>query len=264
MAAFDGHFVRVAACSEELQRRGRQIRRMMLPLAEAELRHGLPVTVGSGAQRGIILRSDTFVELGSPEAGSCGFTLWTDKPSVVCDGRVTLFGPDIPEAPTRSLPFGQVLLVAGTQLGRDEHAAIAQAQYVADQIEGYMLRSSSRQLWARVSKDAAARGFCFETLGRALMAIFKSTLTAVQAMEILFVTSAKEDLAPLQKIAEDVGEVGSEIVREHWKAKGYDLDCDLHCGSCGEKDVCEDIRKIAAAQVRAARKGRPASTAANA
>jgi CO dehydrogenase/acetyl-CoA synthase beta subunit len=262
MAAFDGHFVRVAGCSEELQRSGRQTRRMTLPNGEADLRHGLPVNIGPGAQRGIILRGDTFVELGSPEAGSCGFALWTDNTSAVRDGCVTLIGPDIPEAPGGSLPFAQVLLVAGTQLGRDQHAAIGQAQYVADQIEGYMLRSSSRQLWARVSKDAVARGFCFETLGRALTAIFKSTLPAVQAMEIVFVTSAKEDLTALQKIADDVGEIGGEIVREQWKAKGYDLDCDLHCGSCGEKDVCEDIRKIAAAQIRTAKKGKPVRTAA--
>ena len=56
-------------------------------------------------------------------------------------------------------------------------------------------------MWSRVSKNAAEKGFCFETLGRALMAIFKSDMPKVQAVEILFVTSSKEDLEQLDNIA---------------------------------------------------------------
>ena len=70
---------------------------------------------------GIILRGDTFVELGNPEPGSCAFLLWTDNPSLVRDGKITLIGPDIQESPGASLPFAQVLMVGGTGLGREEH-----------------------------------------------------------------------------------------------------------------------------------------------
>ncbi|MBP1777650.1 MAG: hypothetical protein H6Q86_3660, partial [candidate division NC10 bacterium] len=31
---------------------------------------------------------------------------------------------------------------------------------------------------------------------------------------------------------------------------GYDLDCDLHCGSCHDKTVCDDIRKVVATRLR--------------
>jgi CO dehydrogenase/acetyl-CoA synthase beta subunit len=173
--------------------------------------------------------------------------LWTDKPSLVRDGKITLIGPDIQESPGASLPFGQVLLVGGSSLGEEEHETLEQNQYVADQVEGYMIRSASQLVWSRVSKDAAGRGFCLETLGRALMAIFKSEVPKVQAVEIVFVTSSKEDLQPLDYIGAQVRKIAKGIVRETWKAKGIDiLECTLgwDCGACPDKPVCDDIREL--------------------
>lgn len=254
MATFDGHVRRVGEYVGALRGKGRAIREFNCSQSVEALRQGLPIRVGARANPRIILRGDTFIELGSPDAGSCGFVLWTDTPALIQDGRITLVGPDIPESPAARLPFGQVVLVGGKTLGNEEHLSLGQAQYVADQIEGYMLKSSARSLWGRVSKDAAAKGFSFETLGQALMLIFRSSLPKVEAMEIVFVTSAKEDVLGLDEIARDTSTIGAEIVKEHWKAKGYDLDCDLHCGSCSEKNVCDDIRKVVASQLRKAQK----------
>lgn len=250
MATFDSQIQKLAAYVAELRTSGRSIREFLCPSTVSDLQYGLPIRVGPGANRGIILRGDTAVELGNPTAGSCAFVLWTETLSLVRNGRITLIGRDIPEAPGASLPFGQVLVVAGDDLGAEEHQALTQAQYIADQIEGYMVRSSSRNIWSRISKDAAAKGFCFETLGRALMAIYRSTLPKVRAVEAVFITSSKEDVAQLNDVANEVREIGAEIVKEHWKAKGYDLDCDLDCRSCHDKDVCDDVRKIIAARLR--------------
>lgn len=186
----------------------------------------------------------------TPAAGSCAMVLWTDTTALVVDGRITTIGPDILQAPGASLPFGQVLLVAGRHLSAEEHPAIAQVQYVADQIEGYMVKSSSRSTWSRVSKEAAAKGFCFEILGRSLMALCKSTLPKVQAVEIVFITSSKEDVLRLRDLVTEVRDRSAEIIKQQWKAKGYDLDCDLDCRSCHDKAVCDDVRMIAAARLR--------------
>jgi len=67
---------------------------------------------------------------------------------------------------------------------------------------------------------------------------------------VVFVTTAREDVLALNEIAREVQEVGTKLVKEHWKARGYDLDCDLDCRSCSEKAVCDDIRKVIAAKVR--------------
>ncbi|MFQ5510631.1 MAG: hypothetical protein ACE5EO_02160 [Candidatus Krumholzibacteriia bacterium] len=244
MAGFDAELRKVAAYVTEMRSKGRPTREFACPHSVTKLQEGLPVRVGAGANRGIIFRSETFAELGNPVAGSCAFVIWTTTPSLVRDGIVSLVGPDIQEAAGTGLPFGQVILIGGKNLGAEDHQSLHQGQYIADQLEGYMVKSSSRNMWSRVSKEVGARGFSFETLGRALMAIFKSTLPKVEAMEVVFVTSSKEDVQVLDRIGQQVVEIGSELVKEHWKSKGYDLDCDLDCGSCHDKEVCDDIRDV--------------------
>jgi CO dehydrogenase/acetyl-CoA synthase beta subunit len=250
MAVFDAQVREVARYVAAARDAGSMVRQYTAPPSPRALADGLPIRVGAAANPGIILRSETFVELGSPEAGSCALGLWTDTPSLLVDGRITLIGPDIPESPHASLPFGQIVMAGGAALGEEESLALGQAQVVADQIEGYMVRSSSRNLWSRVSRDVASRGFRFETLGRALMLLCKTSVATVESMEVVFVTSSKADVLRLNELAAPVREREREWLKEHWKARGYDLDCDLHCGSCHDKSVCDDIQKMLAARLR--------------
>ncbi len=246
MAIFDVYVKKLTEYGLEMREKGRQVKEIDCPAAVSELVEGLPVRVGPQASSGIILRGDTFIELGNPNAGSCAFLLWTDNPSLISDGKITLIGPDIPESPGASLPFGQVLMVGGTGLGEKDHEALQANLYIADQIEGYMIRSIPQCMWSRVSSDAAAKGFCFETLGRALMATFKSEVPKIEAMEIVFVTSSKEDLQLLDDIGTQVREISRNITKEVWKAKGFDIECTLgwDCRSCDYKPVCDEIREV--------------------
>jgi CO dehydrogenase/acetyl-CoA synthase beta subunit len=248
MAVFDAHIEKVSRYIEEMRSSGARVVQLDRPGSPEELRAGLPIEVGPDANPGIILRSDTFLELGNPEAGSCASLLWTDRPSLVRDGRITLFGPGIQESSGASLPFGQILMVGGDGLEQGDHEQLQQAQHVADQIEGYMVRSASQSLWSRVSRDAAARGFDFETLGRALMSLVKTGAPAVSAVEVLFVTASKEDVQRLDEIVSGVKEIGRNILKETWKARGYDLDCDFDCSSCKDSEICDDIRDVIAAR----------------
>jgi CO dehydrogenase/acetyl-CoA synthase beta subunit len=104
-----------------------------------------------------------------------------------------------------------------------------------------MVRSASQNLWSRVSRDAAGRGFDPETLGRALMSLVKG-VPAVSAAEVLFVTTSKEDVKRLDGVVSGFKEIGRSILKETWKARGYDLDCSLDCGSCKDQVVCDEIR----------------------
>ena len=248
MARFDEYIENVSRYIEQMRSRGHRVVELDRPGSPEVLREGLPIAVGPNANPGIILRSDTFLELGSPEAGSCSALLWTDRPSLIRDGRITLFGPGIQESAAASLPFGQILMVGGDGLEQEDHEKLQQAQHVSDQIEGYMVRSASQSLWSRVSRDAAARGFDFETLGRALMDLIKTGVPAVSAVEVLFVTTSKEDVKQLDGIVSGAKEVGRNIIKETWKARGYDLDCDFDCASCKDKEVCDDIRDVIVAR----------------
>ena len=249
MALFDAYIQKLAEYQQELQGKGRQVKEIVCPTTISELEEGLPIRIGPKASSGVILRGDTFVELGNPEAGSSSLILWTDNTKLIRDGSVTLIGSDIPESAGGSLPFGQVLMVGGADLGKEEHALLEGNQYIADQIEGYMLKSIPQHMWSRVSVDAAGKGFNFGILGRALMAIFRSTVPKIEAMEVMFITSSKEDLQVLDNIGEQIREISSNITKETWKAKGYDLDeieCTLgwDCRSCEYKPVCDDIRTV--------------------
>jgi len=232
---------------EALRAQGRPVSEVFCPTSTPDLVAGLPFAVGPGANPGVILRSDTFLELGNPEAGSCAFVLWTDTPELVRNGRMSLIGPDIPDCPGTSLPFGQVIVVGGRELDEGVQERLDQAQFVADQIEGYMIRGASQHIWSRVSRQVAQKGFRFGTLAEALMVIFRSQVPAIETVEVLFVTSAREDLAPLDDIEEQVRKIARNIVSENWKARGVDLaECTFgwDCASCPDKEICDDIRDI--------------------
>ncbi len=246
MSIFNSYIEKLSQYVEDLKTGGRQVREYRCPSTVDDIVAGLPIRVGSSGGGGVILRSDTFTELGSPDAGSVAFILWTDDPSLLQDGRITLIGRDIPESEDASLPFGQVVMAGGKELTEEEHGKLEGSQHVGDQIEGYMIKSVSQRTWSRVSREAAAKGFNLEALGSALVAIYKSAVPKIEAMEVLFVTSAKEDLEPLQSIWGQVQEISENIVKETWKAKGFDIECfsAYDCDSCPDKVVCDDIRSI--------------------
>lgn len=247
MSIYDAYIPKIAEYAADLQAKGRQTREFRCSSDVGQLLKGLPVRVGPGASPGIILRSDTFVEIGNPEVGSAAFLLWTDNPSLVHDGKVTLIGPDIPESPGASLPFGQVLIVAGSGLTEKDHQTLEHTQFVADRIEGYMIRSVPQLIWSRIHKEVASRGFCFETLGRALLSIFKTDVPKVQAMEILFVTSGKDDLEPLSAVSAQVNKIFKSMLKDEWKSKGFDIyvcSSGYDCKSCPDQPVCDDIKEV--------------------
>jgi len=247
MAIVDPYLTKLAAYTADLREKGRPIREIDCPSEVDRLLEGLPVKVGPGANPGIILRGDTFAEMGNPDAGSCAFLFWTDNPALVRDGRITLIGPDIPESPGASLPFGQVLIMAGTQLTEKDHQTLEHTQFVADRIEGYMIRSTSQLIWSRVSREAAQRGFRFETLGRALMAIFKQEVPKVETMEALFVTSSREDLGPLEDIGAQVGKIYKSLLAADWKTRGFDVYVCSYggdCRTCPDEPVCDEIKEV--------------------
>lgn len=243
MNIFDVYIEKVADYVTLMEAEGRQVRLFQSPASLQDTTEGFPFRIGPEANPGIILRGDTSVELGNPEMGSCAFTLFTDDPSLVHGGRITLIGPDISESHGKSLPFGQVLIIGGACLICEDYETIRHAGIVGDRIEGYMMRSLTRNVWSRVSKDAASKGFSFRHLGQALMAVYGLDNPKIAAMEAIFVTSGRNDLKPLDDTGAQVQKITREIVKETWKVKGFDIDCANDCSSCDDKAVCDDIRE---------------------
>jgi CO dehydrogenase/acetyl-CoA synthase beta subunit len=211
---------------------------------------GLPVRLGRQRDNNIILKEDTAVELGNPSVASCAFVLWTPDRSLVRDGRITLVGPDIPESVGESLPFAQVLLVAGAGLKEHHHLVFEQHHALASQIEGYMVRLAPQQqrMWTRVSRDVVRRGFSFATLGQAIMVIYKSRLPAIDAVEVLFITSSAKDVQGLEPLASDVRKARAAALSRRFSRKddgSYECTSSYtDCTVCPDQDTCDDIRDL--------------------
>jgi CO dehydrogenase/acetyl-CoA synthase beta subunit len=240
--ASEVHLPRVRDYVAQKKARGGVVREIHCDTRGERLVADLPVRVGPDAEAGIIVKEDTFVELGNPSLASSSFVVWNDDLSAVVDGRITCIGPDIQQSGGQSLPFGQVMIVGGAELEQEHYPELERTQYTSDRIEGYMLRSVPRRVWSRVSKEAAAKGFSFETLGRALMSVFREKHPLLEATEVVFVTSSKEDVDQLDGIAADVRKFSGEL-RKLVRQQDASYDCtEYDCDSCDDKPVCDSVR----------------------
>jgi CO dehydrogenase/acetyl-CoA synthase beta subunit len=250
MAIFDECVERIEGYVEEMRAAGRRVWEFSPALPASDTPAPLPFKVGPGAGSGLVMKSDTFLELGSPAAGSCAFALCSET-SLIRDGRVRLIGPDVQESPSGAIPFGQVIMAGGAALTDEEYQHLVQSQYTGDQIEGYMVKSIPGRIWGRVSNGAAQRGFDFRFLGAALMRIVKTRVPQATAAEVLFVTSGTADVGRLADIGDRVSVIGREMRRRVWEKRGIDISACAFggdCGSCGDRAVCAEVRKIASAR----------------
>lgn len=250
MLIFDPYFARIDGYLADRRGAGRRVAELADPASTADSLCS-SLKVGPGAGCGLVMKSDTFRELGSPALGSSAFVLATERVSQVKDGRIRLIGPELGESTEEALPFGQVVMAAGAKLSDDDYQLLVQSQYTGDRIEGYMVKSIPGRIWGRVSREAAAKGFCLQFLGEALMRLVKAELPAVEAVEVLFVTSGRDDVQRLDAIGAEVAACAKEVRKRVWEKKGIDIAaCALggDCGSCGDKSVCDEVRKIAGAR----------------
>lgn len=82
--------------------------------------------------------------------------------------KITLVGSDIQECRETSLLLGQVLMVRGAGLGKQEHELLEQSQYVSGQIEGYMIRSVPQRMWSREAAESLRLSWEDKTFNRSL------------------------------------------------------------------------------------------------
>lgn len=251
MGLFDSHIGRMEGYVGEMRALGRSVRELSGAAGPSGISgppSASPFRVGRGAGSGLVMKSETFLELGSPAAGSCAFALCTERPELVHDERIRLVGPDVPEVPGGTVPFGQVITAGGEALGESEYPALVECMRVGDQIEGFMVKSATGRIWSRVSADVARRGFNFAFLGSVLIGLVKAQIPKATAVEVLFVTSSKSDLRPMEDIAASVVEIAKGIRGRRWLERGVDISlCAFggHCGLCADKGMCDEVRKMA-------------------
>lgn len=223
----------------------------MSPSRTLELMPQQILHIEEGSSDGIVLKSDTSIELGGPFAGSLTMVLQTTNERLVNSDNITLIGNDIHDMSNEtvtSIPFGQIILVSGDTLGDEDYLEIANVHNMNGYFEGYMVKSNDNNLWVRMSKTLVQKGFNFTHYGNAIIEIIKKRTPAVQHAEIIFITSTKEDLTLFSSIAEEVQKKHQVIKENKWLSKGINIyDCAFHgnCSGCNEKNTCNEIKQIA-------------------
>jgi hypothetical protein len=206
---------------------------------------------------GIILKEDTHIELGHPSVGSCCATLATYDSDLVSDGRITLVGPDIPESREERLPFSQIIIASlkghsAKDASTEATAMIDKASSMMDRVahtaaqsDGYMIRSVPNLIWARVSKDAARKGFSLQELGNRLIHAIKKDCENITRCEIFFATSEKTDIERLDDIIEVARAKTRKLENFKLGPDGeYECTQEEDCGTCVEQVVCDNVRDV--------------------
>jgi len=193
----------------------------------------------------IILKEDTHLELGHPSVGSCSATLATNDSSPIENGRISLIGPEIYELEEGRVPFAQIAMACCQGDVKEFSQLMDRQLHRSAQHEGYMIRSVPNIIWARLSKQAAKSGFSFNKLGQRLIESLWNECEGVTAVEILFVTTSREDITILNSIVETARAKLNKILSFELKADDtYECTTGNDCEECPEQPVCDSIRDV--------------------
>ncbi|MHA1144531.1 MAG: hypothetical protein ACTSRW_07335 [Candidatus Helarchaeota archaeon] len=215
------------------------------------LKKSLKFKLDSDSSENIILKENTWVELGSPKSASVSIVLTVDDEFTISPGKITLIGPDIPESRDADLDFGQIIFIGGNNLEPEKYKKYERAANISNYLEGYMVRSIPRKLWCRVSTEAAEKGFTFQDLGKALMVTYLESFPEIQAIEIYFITSKQANVKDLEKIGSKIAAALSKpYVANLYKKyedvlkKREDCEFDWECDACDYSEVCDEIEDM--------------------
>ena len=241
MSAFDPYFALLRRYESGLQSKGRILCSSYADRSLTERR-----APGRNTSQ-VILKENTAMELGGPGTVSSAFSMWTENTSLLDNGRVTLAGPDIADIGDRIVPFGRVVLIGGRGLDGSIQPRLDRELVAAEQLPGYMVRSTGGTIWARVSHEAFSAAFSLHKLGTNIVNHLQAGLPVIDVVEVLFVTSSAEDVSELDRIGAQVRKLSHDLRRKRIKEIGggeYECEKDISCDACPDNDVCTEIRQV--------------------
>jgi len=199
------------------------------------------ITWPKSESSGLVLMPDLAVELGSPDLASVSFQTWTPDGSIVNDETITIIGSDISKTCDPNLPFGKIIIAQVEGFNENNAAERTREMFLSKfdlSLNGFMLKSASNYMaeWCRISVNAVDNNFSFQVLGSSLINELKK-LVYVKSVEIIFVTSSKEDVNQLF-------EIGNRSVRIVNAMSKMVNEMTYDCGDCEFQDICEDAEEL--------------------
>ncbi|MEM2978373.1 MAG: hypothetical protein QXM46_03700, partial [Candidatus Hadarchaeales archaeon] len=186
--------------------------------------------LGEGSE--VVLKEETWVELGPPELPSFSSVLLTETSGLVEEGRISLWGEDLPQL-KGEVPFAQLCVVESREI-RDEEYRRLNLVPLRIRLRGYMVRGlpSQMRLWSRVSREGVERGLSLSVVGGALLRALRSGFP-VSSVEVVFST-CEEGVRALWGMGEKARKIAGAIGK---MVEEVSLDCDR----CDYRDVCGSV-----------------------
>lgn len=203
---------------------------------------------------GLILMSDTDLELGSPQTHSAQLSLYdNDAPSP--DDQVFVIGKNVDALRGQSVSFAHVTFLHGIDINAETFYQFCQRyQRLLDQ-PGVMAKATAGKVWLRCA-HSENNPICFEQIAATFIARTHEAFPAVKTIDTWFITDPEDLIQALETQAADLQSVLRSLKEGVWKDRGFDYkSCQLtgHCGNCSDKKTCQSIRKIES-QVRLKRR----------
>ncbi|MFZ5592158.1 MAG: acetyl-CoA decarbonylase/synthase complex subunit alpha/beta, partial [Bacillota bacterium] len=140
----------------------------------------VPITVGPAFEGESIRKKDMYVEFGGTKTPGFELVRMVGEDEIE-DGKITVVGPDIDTVePGGRMPLGIVVDVYGRKMQEDfEPVLERRIHYFTNYGEGLWHVAQRDIMWVRISKDAYAKGFRLEHIGKILYAKFKSEFASI-------------------------------------------------------------------------------------
>ncbi|MEN6394903.1 MAG: CO dehydrogenase/CO-methylating acetyl-CoA synthase complex subunit beta [Methanoregula sp.] len=191
----------------------------------------IPVDVGLVHVGERIRKNDMYVELGGPSVEEKFELVRVKKPEEVCDGAITVIGPDLPKMEEgQKYPLGILIEIAGPELEEDIEGVIERRIHeYSNYIEGFMHLNQRYDIWVRVSKKAYSHGLTtLAYVGKVMIALLKNELPIIERIQVTIFTDKNE-------ISARYAEVKSIYEARDARARGLtddDVDVFYGCALC--------------------------------
>ncbi|MBN1656577.1 MAG: hypothetical protein JXA30_22590 [Deltaproteobacteria bacterium] len=189
------------------------------------------------SESSLVLEEETGLELGNPKNGSLYYLLIESERRDV-DAGVFLLGPDLGEIETASAPFAQVITASGDFADEYLCYRILRDALYDTKPKGVMTRfmPSRGTIWCRIAREALARDLSLADLGSAISSNLNN-IPGVESVQVLFVTSCRSQISPLEKPGEETRRIVGAMVKMN-EEMSYD------CSGCEYRDVCDTVIEL--------------------
>lgn len=174
-----------------------EVRGLKLKISEIPI----PVPYGAGFEGELVRKEQMHVQFGGKYTDA--FELVRGRPmDEVEDGKIELIGPDIDEVEEGSaLPLGVIVEVAGRDFREDFESVLERRIHEFTSWAYGVFHMGQRAIvWARISKEAFAKGFRIRHYGELLVAKMHEEFSGIiDKLQVTIITDAEKLKEPLEE-----------------------------------------------------------------